>query len=116
MTGLSTTSETANAIAPGGAISKVAQGLESLFMFHPSDRPKGESEMNHLSGRKRVGGLVRVSAAIHSVGRHSLLFGKTVAHRGVGRSAPNPFLEFHRDSNGGMESGGSDRLGPVSMD
>jgi hypothetical protein len=44
-----------------------------------------------------------------------LTIGKTVAHRGVGRSTPKAFQEFRRNTNGGVESGGSNRLGPVSM-
>ena len=84
-------------------------------MFHSSDCLKGESEMDHQPERTQAGGLDRDSAQIHSVGRPSLTIGKIVAHRGVGRSAPIPFLVFHRNPNGDAESGGSDRLGWFSV-
>lgn len=94
MTGLSTNSKTIKVTAPGGAITKVVYGLESLFMFQSSDCPKGKLELNHQPERNQVGGLDRDSATIHSVGRYSLTIGKTVAHRGVGRSAPIPFFDL----------------------
>ena len=91
-------------------------GKESLFMFHLSDCPKGESERGQPVERIQVGGLERDSSVTHSVGRYSLAIGKTVAHRGVGRSIPIPFtILLRRNTNGGVESGGSYRLGLFSV-
>ena len=115
MKGFSTTSETTKAIAPGGVISKEGRGIESLFMFHHRNRLKGEAEMLIEAGSDRVGGLDTAAHELLSVRRPLLLIGTTEAHWGVGRSTPILFVESHRNSNGVEESGGSGRLGPVSV-
>lgn len=84
-------------------------------MFHSSDRPKGKSVMNPQSILAQAGGLESISE-IHTIRRSSLTIGKTVAHRGVGRSAPIPFVILRRNLNGDGKSGGFHRLGPVSTD
>ena len=113
MTGISITSETTKSMAPGGAMSDVASRLESLSMFHNSDCPKGESERSQKLECSEAGGLDRHSRVIRFVGRLPLTIGKTRPHRGVGRSIPFFFILLCRNLFGGVESGGSDRLGPI---
>ena len=115
MTELSITSKMANAIAPGGAISKVIKGFESLVIDNTSDCPMGESEFRHDSKHSQVVRLGRDAVSINSVGWLSLLIGRTVAHWGVGRTSPILFLDSRRSSNGENESEGSSKLGSVSM-
>ena len=115
MTGISTTSETTKSIAPGGAMNEVASKLGILSMFHTSDCPKGESELSQKLEGARVGGLERNSRMIRFVGRLPLSIGKTRSHRGVGRSIPSFFILLCRNLFGGVESGGSYRLGPIPV-
>lgn len=115
MTGISTTSQTTKSIAPGGAMNEVASRLESLSMFHTSDCPTGGSELSQKLESARVGGLERNSRMIRFVGRHPLTIGKTEPHRGVGRSIPILFILLCRNLFGGVESGGSYRLGPIPV-
>ena len=115
MTGISNTSETTKSIAPGGAVGEESSRWESLSMFHTSDCPKGEPELSQKLESARVGGLDRNSRMIRFVGRLPLKIGKARSHRGVGRSIPISFILLCRYLFGGVESGGSYRLGPIPV-